>query len=40
MGYGSVEKSEIKNVPVEIVVLESKMGKDRLMSLYAVNSPS
>jgi hypothetical protein len=40
LGYASVEKAEAKKLPIESVVMESKMGKDRLLSLYSNNSPS
>lgn len=40
VGYGSVEKEvTIKKYQPEMVI-ESKLGKDRLMSLYAINSPT
>ena len=40
VGYGSVEKDLVIKKYHPEVVIESKMGKDRLMSLYAINSPT
>ena len=38
VGYGSVEKDIIIRQYQPELVIESKLGKDRLMSLYAINS--
>ena len=40
VGYGSVEKEVIIKKYQPEIVIESQLGKDRLMSLYAINSPT
>ena len=40
VGYGSVEKDFVIQKYQPEIAIESKLGKDRLMSLYAINSPT